>query len=72
MLAAVGRQKPLRSGDLLDPPPTDVPLLFSGGLYRVRVERPDLLDPHLLLALLWSEIVRRQLRSKRLTRDVSR
>ena len=39
MLAAVGRQKPLRSGDLLDPPPTDVPLLFSGGLYRVRVER---------------------------------
>ena len=49
---------------------TDMPLLFSGGIYRVRVERPDLLDPYLLLALLWSDIVRRQIRAKRFTRDV--
>jgi type I restriction enzyme M protein len=48
----------------------DVPLLFSGGVYRVRVERPDELDPYLLLALLWSPIVRRQVRAKRFTRDV--
>jgi hypothetical protein len=48
----------------------DVPSLFSGGVYRVRVEQPEVLDPHLLLALLWSEVVRRQLRSKRFTRDV--
>lgn len=49
---------------------SDVPLLFSGGIYRLRVERPDELDPHLLLVLLWSDIVRRQIRAKRFTRDV--
>lgn len=48
----------------------DVPLLFSGGVYRVRVEQPDVLDPYLLLVLLWSRIVRRQIRAKRFTRDV--
>jgi hypothetical protein len=48
----------------------DTPLLFSGGLYRVRVEDAEALDPHLLLALLWSDVVRRQLRAKRFTRDV--
>jgi len=48
----------------------DVPLLFSGGLYRVRVEMPEILDPHLLLALLWCGVVRRQMRAKRFTRDV--
>lgn len=48
----------------------DVPLLFSGGIYRVRVERPDELSPYLLMVLLWSEIVRRQIRAKRFTRDV--
>ena len=48
----------------------DMPLLFSGGIYRVRVERPEILDPYLLLALLWSDIVRQQIRAKRFTRDV--
>ncbi len=48
----------------------DVPLLFSGGVYRLRVEMPDLLDPNLLLVLLWSRVVRRQIRAKRFTRDV--
>jgi hypothetical protein len=48
----------------------DIPLLFSGGVYRVRVEMPDLLDPNLLLVLLWSRVVRRQIRAKRFTRDV--
>lgn len=48
----------------------DVPLLFSGGVYRVRVEMPDQLDPNLLLVLLWSQVVRRQIRAKRFTRDV--
>lgn len=48
----------------------DVPLLFSGGIYRVRVNEPEVLDPHLLLALLWSDIVRRQIRAKRFTRDI--
>jgi hypothetical protein len=48
----------------------DVPLLFSGGVYRVRVEKPNELDPYLLLVLLWSRTVRRQIRAKRFTRDV--
>lgn len=48
----------------------DVPLLFSGGVYRVRVECPEMLDPNLLLALLWCGVVRRQVRAKRFTRDV--
>ena len=48
----------------------DVPLLFSGGIYRIRVEKPDQLDPYLLLVLLWSQTVRRQIRAKRFTRDV--
>lgn len=48
----------------------DVPLLFSGGVYRVRVEQPQDLDPYLLLVLLWSPTVRRQIRAKRFTRDV--
>ncbi len=48
----------------------DTPLLFSGGVYRVRVEMPDFIDPKLLLVLLWSRVVRRQIRAKRFTRDV--
>jgi hypothetical protein len=48
----------------------DVPLLFSGGIYRIRVEQPDVISPELLLVLLWSGIVRRQIRAKRFTRDV--
>jgi hypothetical protein len=50
--------------------PSDVPMLFSGGVYRVRVEKPKELDPYLLLVLLWSTAVRRQIRAKRFTRDV--
>jgi hypothetical protein len=49
---------------------SDVPMLFSGGIYRVRVEDRERLDPHLLLAALGSDVVRRQVRAKRFTRDV--
>lgn len=48
----------------------DIPLLFSGGIYRIRVEMPEVLGPELLLVLLWSGVVRRQIRAKRFTRDV--
>jgi hypothetical protein len=48
----------------------DVPMLFSGGIYRLRVQRPEVLDPYLVLVMLWSRIVRRQIRAKRFTRDV--
>ena len=48
----------------------DTKILYCGGLYKLRVERPDDLDPYLLLALLNSPIVRRQMRSKQFTRDI--
>ncbi len=48
----------------------DIPMLFSGGIYRLRVNDTSRLDPALLLVLLWSRVVRRQMRAKRFTRDV--
>ncbi|WBB79853.1 hypothetical protein O7606_00095 [Micromonospora sp. WMMD882] len=48
----------------------DLPLLFSGGLYRIRVTRPEALDPYLLLALLNTQVAGRQMRNKQFTRDV--
>lgn len=44
--------------------------LYSGGLYKIRTLKPDLLDPFLLLGLLNSYIVKRQIRTKQFTRDV--
>lgn len=48
----------------------DTRLLYCGGIYKIRLNRQDLLDPYLLLALLNSPIVRKQMRSKQFTRDV--
>src|SRR5439155_6984588 len=48
----------------------DTGILYCGGLYRLRVEQRDKLDPFLLLALLNTPIVRRQMRSKQFTRDI--
>lgn len=48
----------------------DTRILFCGGLYKLRVEQPDKIDPYLLLALLNTPIVRRQMRSKQFTRDI--
>lgn len=48
----------------------DTDILYCGGLYKLRVEKPEELDPYLLLALLNSPIVRRQMRSKQFTRDI--
>ena len=48
----------------------DERMLFCGGLYKLRVEQPEALDPYLLLAILNSPIVRRQMRSKQFTRDI--
>ena len=48
----------------------DTKILYCGGLYKLRVEKPETLDPYLLLALLNSPIVRRQMRSKQFTRDI--
>lgn len=48
----------------------DLPLLFSGGIYRVRLTEWDDLNPYLILALLNSRVVKRQMRNKQFTRDV--
>ncbi len=45
-------------------------ILFCGGLYKIRVREVDKLDPYLLLALLNTIIVKRQMRSKQFTRDI--
>jgi type I restriction enzyme M protein len=48
----------------------DPPFLFSGGIYRIRCLDPAVLSPYLLLALLNTDIVLRQMRAKQFTRDV--
>ncbi len=48
----------------------DTKILYCGGLYKLRVEKRDQLDPYLLLALLNVPIVRRQMRAKQFTRDI--
>ena len=45
-------------------------ILYCGGLYKLRVEKPDVMDPFLLLALLNAPIVRRQMRARQFTRDI--
>jgi hypothetical protein len=49
---------------------SDLPMLISGGLYRIRVIKPSMLDPYLLMALLNSATARQQMRNKQFTRDV--
>jgi len=49
---------------------SDLPLLISGGIYRVRSQDTEALSPYLLLALLSTTVVRRQMRAKQFTRDV--
>jgi hypothetical protein len=48
----------------------DLPMLYAGGLYRLRSERPDEMDPYLLLLLLNTQIVKRQIRARQFTRDI--
>lgn len=48
----------------------DTKILYCGGLYKIRVKMKDRLDPYLLLTLLNTPIVRRQMKAKQFTRDV--
>lgn len=48
----------------------DTNLLYCGGIYKLRVKDKNKLDPYLLLALLNTPIVRRQMRAKQFTRDI--
>jgi len=50
--------------------PYDGPMLFCGGLYRIRVIRRHEVDPYLLLAVLNTPIVRQQVRAKQFARDI--
>ena len=48
----------------------DSKILFCGGLYKIRVLDESVINPWLLLGLLNSYIVKRQIRTKQFTRDV--
>lgn len=48
----------------------DTKMLYCGGLIKLRVLNNSLLDEYLLLGLLNSYIVKRQIRTKQFTRDV--
>lgn len=48
----------------------DTKMLYCGGLIKIRVLNPQIVDPYCLLGLLNSYIVKRQIRTKQFTRDV--
>lgn len=50
--------------------PCDVKMLYCGGLIKIRTTGSNNLDAYLLLGLLNSYIVKRQIRTKQFTRDV--
>lgn len=48
----------------------DTRIVICGGMYRIRINDRNRLDPYLLLAVLNSPIVKQQIRAKQFTRDV--
>ena len=48
----------------------DLPMLYQSHLYRIRVLKPEIIDPWLLFALLNTPIVALQVRAKRFTQDI--
>ena len=48
----------------------DTKILIQSHIYRLRVLKPNRLSPFLLLALLNSQVVKRQVRAKRFTQDI--
>ncbi len=49
---------------------SDLPMLFQSHLYRLRVKKPDVIDPWLMFACLNTAVVRRQVKSKQFTQDI--
>lgn len=49
---------------------SDTKMLYCGGLIKIRATKKDVVDEYLLLGLLNSYIVKRQIRTKQFTRDV--
>ena len=48
----------------------DVPMLFQSHIFRIRVLKPEKLDPYLLFLGLNAPIVKAQIRSKQFTQDI--
>lgn len=48
----------------------DTKMLYQSHLYKIRVNKPEILSPYLLLAALSSEPVIQQIKAKRLTLDI--
>jgi type I restriction enzyme M protein len=48
----------------------DTKIIFQSHIYKIRVLEPEILSPFLLLAILSSEIVQRQINSKKFSQDI--
>ena len=48
----------------------DLPLVYQSHIYKIRSKNHDKIDPHLLLAMLSSPCVEKQIYSKRFTQDI--
>ena len=48
----------------------DEEIVFQSHIYKIRVEKPDSLDPLLLMALLSCPLVKTQIFAKRFTQDI--
>lgn len=48
----------------------DVPMLFQSHIFRIRVLKPQVIDPYLLFVCLNTPIVKAQIRSKQFTQDI--
>jgi hypothetical protein len=48
----------------------DAKAIYAGGLYRIRVNKPEDVDPYLLLSLLNMPVVKQQIRARQFTRDI--
>ena len=49
---------------------SDVPMLFQSHIFRIRVLKPQAIDPYLLFTCLNAPIVKAQVRSKQFTQDI--
>jgi type I restriction enzyme M protein len=49
---------------------SDLPMLFQSHILRIRIRRPDVIDPWLLFACLNTPVVKRQIRAKQFTQDI--
>jgi type I restriction enzyme M protein len=48
----------------------DVPMLFQSHIFRIRILKPNVIDPYLLFVCLNTPIVKAQIRSKQFTQDI--